>query len=160
MAETVVLVTGGSGLIGTAVGAVINKENNKDEKWFLASSKDGDLRKTDECRALFQRVKPTHVIHLAAKVGGLYNNMKHKVEFFRENLLINDNVMECSKDFKVKKLVSMMSTCIFPDKISYPINETMLHQGPPHDSNCGYSYAKRMIVTSLGVSRTTTLFCN
>ena len=53
--------------------------------------------------------------------------------------------MECCKDFKVKKLVSCLSTCIFPDKTTYPIDETMVHDGPPHDSNCGYAYSKRMI---------------
>lgn len=46
---------------------------------------------------------------------------------------------------KVKKLVSCLSTCIFPDKTSYPIDETMIHNGPPHPSNEGYAYAKRMI---------------
>ena len=47
--------------------------------------------------------------------------------------------------FKVKKLVSCLSTCIFPDNIKYPINETQLHNGPPHHSNNGYAYAKRML---------------
>jgi GDP-L-fucose synthase len=45
----------------------------------------------------------------------------------------------------VKKVVSCLSTCIFPDKTTYPIDETMVHNGPPHNSNFGYSYAKRMI---------------
>ena len=78
-------------------------------------------------------------------VGGLFRNLKYKVEFYRENILINDNVMECCKDFKVEKLVSFLSTCIFPDKTTYPIDETMVHSGPPHSSNAGYAYAKRMI---------------
>ena len=43
------------------------------------------------------------------------------------------------------KCVSCLSTCIFPDKTTYPIDETMVHNGPPHNSNFGYSYAKRMI---------------
>ena len=46
---------------------------------------------------------------------------------------------------QVKKCVSCLSTCIFPDKTTYPIDETMVHNGPPHTSNFGYSYAKRMI---------------
>jgi GDP-L-fucose synthase len=70
-----------------------------------------------------------------------------KVEFFRENILINDNIMECCRIYKVQKLVSMLSTCIFPDKTTYPIDETMLHDGPPHPSNEGYAYAKRLIDT-------------
>jgi GDP-L-fucose synthase len=73
-------------------------------------------------------------------VGGLFKNLTYKVEFYRENVLINDNIMELCKEFKVEKLVSCLSTCIFPDKTSYPINETMVHSGPPHDSNCGYVY--------------------
>lgn len=47
--------------------------------------------------------------------------------------------------FKVQKLVSCLSTCIFPDQTTYPIDETMVHNGPPHTSNEGYAYAKRMI---------------
>jgi GDP-L-fucose synthase len=78
-------------------------------------------------------------------VGGLFRNLTYKVEFYRENVLINDNVMECCRDFKVVKLVSCLSTCIFPDKTTYPIDETMVHDGPPHSSNAGYAYAKRMI---------------
>lgn len=46
---------------------------------------------------------------------------------------------------QVKKLVSCLSTCIFPDQITYPIDESMVHNGPPHRSNEGYAYAKRMI---------------
>jgi len=69
------------------------------------------------------------------------------VEFYRENTLINDNIMENCRIHKVTKLVSMLSTCIFPDKTTYPIDETMLHDGPPHPSNEGYAYAKRLIDT-------------
>jgi GDP-L-fucose synthase len=73
--------------------------------------------------------------------------MAQKVEFYRENVLINDNIMELCRITKVQKLVSFLSTCIFPDKTSYPIDETMLHNGPPHPSNEGYAYAKRLIDT-------------
>ena len=58
---------------------------------------------------------------------------------------MDDNVMECCREFKVAKLVSCLSTCIFPDKTTYPIDETMVHNGPPHGSNAPYAYAKRMI---------------
>lgn len=60
-------------------------------------------------------------------------------------MLMNDNVLLVSHEFNVRKVVSCLSTCIFPDKTSYPIDETMVHNGPPHASNYGYSYAKRMI---------------
>lgn len=142
----IVLVTGGTGLVGKAIEAVVKADPEcVDDTWFFASSKDADLRDREQTRALFERVKPTHVIHLAAMVGGLFRNMKYKVEFYRENVLINDNVMECSRLFGVSKLVSCLSTCVFPDKTAYPIDETMIHNGPPHTSNEGYAYAKRMI---------------
>jgi GDP-L-fucose synthase len=143
--KMVVLVTGGTGLVGKAIETVVTENPSPDEIWFFASSKDADLRDRESARRLFERVNPTHVIHLAAMVGGLFRNLKYKVEFYRENVLINDNVMELCKDFKVVKLVSCLSTCIFPDKTTYPIDETMVHNGPPHSSNAGYAYAKRMI---------------
>ena len=86
-------------------------------------------------RAVFEKYQPTYVVHLAAKVGGLFNNMDHKVEFYNDNIIMNMNVMELCREFKVKKLISCLSTCIFPDKTTYPIDETMIHNGPPHFSN-------------------------
>ncbi|XP_075975957.1 GDP-L-fucose synthase-like protein [Anticarsia gemmatalis] len=149
--NSVIIVTGGSGLVGQAIKAVIEEENrqetphSKNETWIFCGSKDGDLRDKAQTDALFEKYKPTHVIHLAAMVGGLFHNMAHNLDFFRENMAINDNVLNASYRNKVKKVVSCLSTCIFPDKTTYPIDETMVHNGPPHTSNYGYSYAKRMI---------------
>lgn len=142
-----ILVTGGSGLVGQAIKSYTDNHALPDEKWIFLSSSDGDLRDRKETDAIFDKYEPTHVIHLAAKVGGLFANLRQKVEFYRENTLINDNIMENCRLHKVTKLVSMLSTCIFPDKTSYPIDETMLHDGPPHPSNEGYAYAKRLIDT-------------
>eukprot|EP01035_Chromulina_nebulosa_P022949 gene22949-29730_t len=143
--EIIVLVTGGTGLFGKAIESVINESPVENEKWIYLSSKDGDLRDPAATKAIFEKYRPTHVIHLAALVGGLFRNMKQKVEFYRENTIINDNVMESCRIYNVKKLVSCLSTCIFPDKTTYPIDETMIHNGAPHHSNIGYAYSKRMI---------------
>ena len=101
----------------------------------------------EETRILFAKYKPTHVVHLAAMVGGLFHNMNNNLDFFRNNMKINDHVLLLCHEYNVKKVVSCLSTCIFPDKTSYPIDETMIHNGAPHNSNFGYSYAKRMIDT-------------
>lgn len=146
--RTVVLVTGGTGLVGAAIKDYIeSSDKHENETWIFLGSRDGDLRDRRATEAIFEQHKPTHVVHLAAKVGGLFANMAQKVEFFRENILINDNIMECCRIYKVTKLVSFLSTCIFPDKTTFPIDETMLHNGPPHPSNEGYAYAKRLIDT-------------
>ncbi|CAJ0941738.1 unnamed protein product, partial [Mesorhabditis belari] len=141
-----VLVTGGSGMVGKAIEQVVNTvEKRSNETWIFVGSKDCDLTDLAATRALFEKEKPTHVVHLAAMVGGLFHNLAHNLQFFRKNMAINDNVLAASHEFNVRKCVSTLSTCIFPDKTTYPIDETMVHNGPPHDSNFGYAYAKRMI---------------
>jgi hypothetical protein len=74
-----ILVTGGTGLVGRGVQAVCARNPSATESWFFAGSKDGDLRDMAATKALFDRVKPTHVLHLAAFVGGLFRNLKFKV---------------------------------------------------------------------------------
>jgi GDP-L-fucose synthase len=143
--KKVVLVTGGTGLVGKALQKVIKEEKIDNEEWVFLSSKDGDLRDMKETDAIFEKYKPSYVIHLAAFVGGLFKNMKYKVEFWRYNTLMNDNILYCSHKYGVERVVSCLSTCIFPDKTKFPIDETMIHDGAPHPSNEGYAYAKRMI---------------
>ncbi|EGC38936.1 hypothetical protein DICPUDRAFT_96732 [Dictyostelium purpureum] len=143
--KRVIMVTGGSGLVGKGIETYAKSLNRPNDSWVFLRSSDGDLKDKEATRTIFKKYNPTHVIHLAARVGGLFSNMKYKVEFFRENIAINDNVLECCREFNIVKCVSCLSTCIFPDKTTYPIDETMVHNGPPHPSNEGYAYAKRMI---------------
>ena len=137
------VVVGESGLIGSAIKAISN--NYPEYKFIYISSKDYDLTNFNSTEKMFLDYKPEYVIHLAACVGGLYKNMTQKIEMLEKNLQINFNVVKCSHLYKVKKLIACLSTCIFPDKTSYPIDENMLHNGPPHDSNDAYAYAKRML---------------
>ena len=138
-----ILITGGTGLVGSAIKKISNRYPNY--SFVFISSKDCDLTDFQETTQMFSKLEPDYVIHLAANVGGLFKNMNQKVKMFEDNLMINYNVVKCCYSFKVKKLVAILSTCIFPDKVSYPINEEMLHEGPPHNSNEGYAYAKRML---------------
>lgn len=139
-----VLVTGGSGLVGKALQTIVGNAEN----WTFLRSTDGDLRFLQETQQIFERYKPTHVIHLAAIVGGLFHNMAAGADFFDGNMRMALNVYKCAHEAGVQKLVSCLSTCIFPDEIcrsGTPIDETMVHAGPPHPSNEGYAYAKRML---------------
>ncbi|KAF6022474.1 TSTA3 [Bugula neritina] len=156
-----VLVTGGSGLVGKAIEHVVaTGECAEDEKWVFVTSKEADLTDAAAVKKLFSKVKPTHVIHLAAMVGGLFKNMKYNLDFLRKNLAINDNVLQASFESGVVKVVSCLSTCIFPDKTTYPIDETMIHNGPPHNSNFGYSYAKRAYAEQHGCKYTAVIPTN
>lgn len=139
------IVTGGTGLVGSAIQNVLTKEDTETYNFVFLKSSDCDLTNLGETQKLFEKYKPSYVIHLAACVGGLYKNMNFKVDMLEKNLMMNYNVVKCSHDYKVEKLVACLSTCIFPDKTTYPINEEMLHLGPPHSSNDAYAYAKRML---------------
>jgi len=140
----IILITGGTGLVGSAIN-LISTEYSDRFKFIFMSSRDCDLMNYEETKDYFDKARPDYVIHLAANVGGLFKNMNQKVSMLDTNLIINRNVLKCSHEIGVKKLISCLSTCIFPDKTTYPINESMLHNGPPHTSNDAYAYAKRML---------------
>lgn len=137
-----IIITGGSGLVGHAIK---NIKNNYNYDFIFVSSKDCDLTNYQQTYNYFKIHKPDFIIHLAAFVGGLFKNMNYKVDMLEKNLLINFNVLKVCHKLKVKKVISCLSTCIFPNNTTYPINETMLHNGPPHNSNDAYAYAKRML---------------
>tara|TARA_Y100000114_G_scaffold114540_1_gene108579 strand:+ start:7970 stop:8890 length:921 start_codon:yes stop_codon:yes gene_type:complete len=126
------LVTGGTGLVGSAINAEvkIGSEHN--------------LKNQLEAIRVFKFCQPTHVIHCAGKVGGLGGNMNYKGDYFYDNLMINTNVIEAARLSGVKNLVAFLSTCVFPDKVEYPLTEDKVHIGIPHNSNYPYAYAKRM----------------
>lgn len=148
-----IIVTGGYGLVGQAIQTIVQQQQknslglvDSEDTYLFLSSKDYDLTSMEQTQQLFQTHQPTHVIHLAANVGGLFKNMNHKVDMLEKNLAINYNVIKTAHQFKVQKLVACLSTCIFPDAVpTYPITEEMLHHGPPHPSNDAYAYAKRML---------------
>lgn len=128
------LVTGGTGLVGSAIQAEIK-----------LGSKDVDLKIQKDVDQLFSKHLPDNVIHCAARVGGLGDNMNHKGEFYHDNIMMNTNVLEACRKYNVKKVVSFLSTCIFPDNVTYPLQEHKIHLGEPHNSNFAYAYAKRML---------------
>jgi GDP-L-fucose synthase len=155
MTQSKILVTGGTGLVGSAINADI-----KIGKKF-------DLTNSNVCDLLFEEYKPTHVIHCAAKVGGLGGNMNYKGEYFYDNIMINTNVIESARKSGVKNLVAFLSTCVFPDDIEYPLTEKKIHLGPPHFSNDAYAYAKRMADIQIrayreqyGLNYTSVIPCN
>lgn len=132
------IITGGSGLVGFEF-----KDGLKLDK------KKCDLRDTSQVTKLFESFNPDYVIHTAAKVGGVGANMNFKGDFFYDNMLMNTNIIHQSKQFNVKRLLCFLSTCIFPNEITYPLTEDKIHLGPPHNSNDAYAYAKRMVAVQI-----------
>lgn len=111
----------------------------------LLGSRQYDLTSVDDTWDMFEDERPDAVIHLAAKVGGVKGNTDYVADFFTDNIRINTNVLQAACEFKVPKVVSLLSTCVYPDSVSYPLTENQIHNGRPHQSNFGYAYAKRML---------------
>jgi len=133
-----VLVTGGTGMVGKAIKKILPEAT-------YISSKDCDLKSQAECESLFRFYNPEYIIHGAARVGGVKVNMNNLGSFYHDNIMINTNVLEMARKFNVKKALSLLSTCIYPAEATYPLTEEQIHSGPPHFSNYGYAYAKRML---------------
>lgn len=139
------LITGGSGLIGSALKNYVRQLEKTDDEWIFLTSKDCNLLNVDEVYMTFDLFKPDYIIHLAAEVGGLFKNMNEKVKMLENNVLMNFNVLKIAHELNIQNVMCCLSTCIFPDKVEYPISESALHNGPPHNSNYAYAYAKRLL---------------
>jgi GDP-L-fucose synthase len=135
-----ILITGGTGLVGKAFS-----HTKTEHELILVGSHQYDLESWYDARCMIGTHTPNMIIHLAAKVGGVKANMSHPGDFYKSNIRINTNVLEAAKCFKVEKVISLLSTCVYPDKASYPLTEEQIHTGRPHHSNFGYAHAKRML---------------
>ena len=139
--QTKILVTGGTGMVGKHL-----KELGFNA--IYAGSKQANLKNYEETDELFNFIRPTVVIHLAAKVGGIMDNIKNPIGFYEDNIDINTNVVKCAYKYGCTRFIGVLSTCIYPDNLDsrfYPLKEDKIHEGPPTITNFSYGYAKRCL---------------
>ena len=138
-------------MVGCSILNVLTSDDEIMAKWnehnfvYLSS---GDVDLTDRKKTLdfFMYAQPDYIIHLAANVGGLYKNQENNIKMFSDNIKINENVLEGCRINKVMRGIFVLSSCIYPINPSkFPMDESMVHESPPHYSNEGYAYAKRML---------------
>ncbi len=142
-----ILVTGSTGLVGKYLQKILPEAN-------YVSSKDYNLLIQDDVKKMFKFYKPEIVIHLAARVGGVHHNIIEPVKYFEENIIMNTLVINESFKNNVKKFLSLLSSCIYPDAInSYPIKESSLFLGAPHQDLFSYSYSKRCMAIQINAYR-------
>ena len=127
-----ILVTGGSGLVGSHIkDLVTNNEKFENIKFTFASSKDCDLTNRNDVLNYFKGKNFSAIIHLAARVGGLYDNMRNNVSMFSENIKINENILKACNLHNIYTGIFCLSSCIFPANPSkFPMDETMIHESP------------------------------
>jgi GDP-L-fucose synthase len=135
-----ILVTGANGLVGKTL---VKKLMMKTEvKILTPTSKELDLRKQEQVDNYFKNHKIKYVYHLAAKVGGIKANIDAPAEFLYDNLMITANVIETARKYKVKKLLNLGSSCIYPKECEQPMKENRILTGVPEPTNEGYAIAK------------------
>lgn len=128
------LITGGRGLVGSAINGGLKPTSNE-----------LNLLNYNEILKYIHKNKITKIIHCAAKVGGIKVNSECPADFYYENVLMNTNLLHAAKETGVEKVVSVLSTCIFPENIDFPLKAEYIHDGEPPKSHYAYAYAKRMI---------------
>ena len=138
-----ILVTGGSGLVGKHLKDILPDA-------VYISSKDFDLTDINRVDAMLDFFRPKVVIHLAARVGGILDNIEHPVDYLEENILMNTNILKKCHEFNVDRVISILSTCIYPDIVdTYPMVEEDLFNGPPTPTNFSYGFAKRCMAAHI-----------
>lgn len=138
-----ILVTGGSGMVGKHLKGILPEA-------IYPTREECDLTDIDNLRWLISSYNPDKIIHLAAKVGGIQDNIKKPAEYFDDNILMNTNLLKVAYEYNVKRFIGVLSTCIYPDKVtSYPMVETDMFLGPPTTTNFSYGYAKRCLAVQI-----------
>ena len=95
--ENTILVTGGSGLVGKHLQDILPNA-------VYISSRDYDLTQINQVNRMMEHFNPEIVVHLAARVGGIMDNIKYPVQYLEQNVAMNTNILKSSHDFSVKKL--------------------------------------------------------
>jgi len=147
-----ILVTGGSGLLGTGLKAIAGDYPGRE--FVFLSSKDCNLTQAEAVLACVAQQKPDAILHFAALSGGIEYSTKYPATLLRDNVLMNFNLLEAARLIGVKKIALTLSTGMYPTHAANPINEESIHEGSPHDTNYSYSFAKRLIDPSVRAYRT------
>jgi GDP-L-fucose synthase len=138
--DVTVYVAGHNGLVGSAIVRALEAAGVGEVVGWRSS--EVDLRDRDAARDAILSAKPDVVIDAAARVGGIMANSTYPVDFLKDNLLIQTNVMDAAHEGGVDRLLFLGSSCIYPRHASQPIKESSLMTGPLEPTNQAYAMAK------------------
>lgn len=135
-----IFVAGHRGLVGSAICRALRRAGY--ENLCLRTHAELDLLEQEAVRDFFAAERPDHVVLAAARVGGIHANAVYPAQFIYENLQIQNNVIHCAWQHKVRKLLFLGSSCIYPKLCPQPIREEYLLTGPLEPTNEAYALAK------------------
>jgi len=146
-----ILITGGSGLVGSAFQAI--QANYPDSEFISWSSRDCNLTDLAETKSKVAEAKPDAILHLAAISRGIGFSSKYPATLLRDNVLMNMSVLEAARVLEIPKTVMTLTIGMYPADCPIPITEDYIHLGPPHGSNYSYAFAKRLVEPSIRAYR-------
>ena len=135
-----IYIAGHRGMVGSAI--VRNLQNKGFTNIITRTSKELDLRNQADVIAFYKAEQPEYVVVAAAKVGGILANNTYRADFLYENLAIQNNLIHQAYEHKVKKLLFLGSSCIYPKLATQPLKEEYLLTGPLEETNEPYAIAK------------------
>ena len=136
-----VVVTGGAGFLGRVV---VTKLRAAGAEVFVPRSRDHDLTVPGAAEALLEQTRPSHVVHLAARVGGIGYNQAEPAPLYLSNLLMGTHVIEAARHApSVEKTVLLGTVCSYPKFTPVPFQESSLWDGYPEETNAPYGIAKK-----------------
>ena len=138
--DSKIYIAGHRGLVGSALVRKLQAEGYTN--LVTRTSKELDLRRQEQVERFFEEEKPEYVFLAAARVGGILANSTYPGQFIYDNLMIQTNVLECARLHRVKKLLFLGSSCIYPRDCPQPIKEEYLLTGPLEATNEAYAIAK------------------
>ena len=133
------LLTGGSGLVGRNI-----QNHYASNKWNIIAPTSNDLNLMDytAVKSFFNACKPDIILHCAGRVGGISANIMEPVAFLDTNIIIGRNVIMGAREAKIKRLINLASTCIYPREAQNPLKEECILEGKLEPTNEGYAIAK------------------
>jgi GDP-L-fucose synthase len=146
-----VVVTGGAGFLGSFLVEELRRRGAREI--FVPRSKEYDLVDLAAVKALYRDARPTIVLHLAARVGGIGANRESPGKFFYDNLMMGVQLIEVGRQVGLKKLVALGSICAYPKLCPVPFKEEDLWNGYPEETNAPYGIAKKALLVQSAAYR-------
>jgi GDP-L-fucose synthase len=134
-----ILITGGSGMLGSAIQDELSKTSHT---LLTPSSKELNLLRAESCQDFFSKNEVDFVIHCAAIVGGIKANIDEPYKYLNSNIKIDLNLFESARSFKIRNLIYIASSCMYPKDSLVAMSEELIGNGPLESTNEGYALAK------------------
>ena len=143
MKQEEILITGAAGQVGTELRTLFPKAMHVTRSEY-------DLTIEKDVQRMYKEMKPKTVIHAAARVGGIKDNVSYPACYLDDNVLMNTLLLKHARINKVDRFVAILSSCIYPDMVDeYPLKEEDVYKGAPAPANFFYAYSKRLMAIQI-----------